>query len=584
VVVVRRLALPLALLVAVLAPAGAEAAPAGWEETASAIAAPWPALQGGDGHFADYVVRRAPSRLRDDYGDAMLGYGLLLTAARTGDPGLRDAGLRALAHAAQENGSKAVAPFRFVALAGGYNVARERFADAPLFTQARADWERVLRGYRLTRLGGRAPVTNKSIVEAVAVLELARTGVRSQASGTVLNAPDAAVAAARRRLATELPRAARGFRRAAGRAGTVAMLGDYPGIPLAYHALAAGFLARAVDLMGGSAPAAARRLLREGSDAAWAFAAPNGDVAYIGRSQAQSWTLPLTAYGAETAAAQPGGASRAARYRALSERAVARLRDGYEVAGEGLFVTPALGQSLRAGIGGLDPYVAAASYNGITLAGLEWAIATAAGDTAAGEIGSDRDGAFKLGAGDGTFAVVRDGDVWFAVKQSRSATADLRYDFGLVALQVRGDGGAWHPVTPLRPRIERRSDSAGPLLDGMAPAGRSLRLGSGGAVAIAARFGSRRRAVRFAPTACGVRLSLRTRARERVEYSGFFAGSPASSGRRVADAVQRLTFSTRAAAHRSRTRGSGSDARITRVRLRFGHPANGKLTIETCAR
>src|SRR5207249_1692800 len=80
----------------------------------------------------------------------------------------------------------------------------------------------------------------------------------------------------------------------------------FPSLPLSYHALASGFLARAVQLLGNHAPAQARSLLRAATNGSWAFASPAGGVGYIGRSQDEAWTLPLTAYGAEVSAAQPG--------------------------------------------------------------------------------------------------------------------------------------------------------------------------------------------------------------------------------------------------------------------------------------
>ena len=578
------LAVVLTLLCSTAGSTAAWAAPPQWEEAASTIAAPWPALQGDDGHFADYVVRRAPGPGRDDYGDAMLGYGLLAQAARTGDTRLRDSGLRAIARALRAGGSRANAPFRFFALAAAYNVARSSFADAPLFVSERARWESALRRIKLLRLGA-AGLTNKTLVEAVEVLELARTGLSSSRSGTVLSDPGRAVALVRRLLARGLPRAARRFERGAG-----AMLGDFPGLPPAYHALATGFLARAVVLLGGDAPAPARRLLRRAADASAALAAPDGDLAYFGRSQEESWTLPLTAYGAEVAA---GGAPRAATYQALSDRAFARLGSAYGAGREGFFITPALAQSLRAGIAGLDPYAAAASYNGLTLVGAEWAIEAAAPARAPGSIAADSDGGRVLGRGDATFATVRAGDVWFAVKQARSAATDLRYDFGVVALRVRDDDGTWRAL-PLRPRLSRAIASAGPLLRlgrrTGAPEGGRIAIGRDGTVTIAGGFRTRsgrwlRRGVRFRfePTGCGVRTTVPARRGDRHRYSAFFAGSPSASGRSVADARHVVSFGSRAAVGRGGRHASGAEPRLTEMRLRFG-PAAGPLTLETCAR
>ena len=70
-----------------------------------------------------------------------------------------------------------------------------------------------------------------------------------------------------------------------------------------------------------------------------------------------------------------------------------------------------------------------------------------------------------LSKGESQFAVVRKGAVWFAVRRSssRRRADDLRYDFGLVALQGRVDG-RWRDVLRIRPRQLKGRDSAGPTM------------------------------------------------------------------------------------------------------------------------
>ena len=592
-----RLTALLALVALVASGCGGEeeraaAPPDRWNAVAAEIAAPWPALQRSNGHFRDYVTRRAPSRDRDDYGDALLGYGLLQRAARTGDARLRDTGLRAIRFALRSRGSTAVAPFRYFAIAAAYNLAKRRFRTAPLFRSARPRWERVMKRLKILRVG-RGEVTNKSLVEAVQILELARTGLRSKRRGTILNDPRRSVRLVRRLLGRDLPRAARPFERASGRAGRTAMIGDFTSVPLAYHALASGFLARSIDLLGRRAPARARRLLRRSADASWALAGPDGDVSYWGRSQEQAWTLSLTAYGAETAARQPGGGARAARYRALSTRAVERLDDAYGASREGYAITPAIARDIDAGIKGLDYYVAAASYNGLTLVALDWAIGSARSNRSPGELGADRNGSFRLATRDSTFATVRRGDVWFAVKQAKTAK-DLRYDFGLVAVKVRGDDGTWRTL-PVRPRRERESDTAGPILRrggrrGV-PEGRRLRVDGRGAVTVTGgyRRGRRwlRRGVRFrfTPTGCGVRLRAPRRAGDAFEYSAFFSAAPTKAPDRVAGAGQELSFGPRASTRVQRGYASDLDPRLFRARMRFARATGATpLSVTTCAR
>jgi hypothetical protein len=569
-------ALALAIVLLAAGPAAA-AAPASWTAKADAIAAPWPGLQNADGSFRDYVISRDPTGQRDDYGDAILGYGLLATAARTGNADLAGAGLRALEHSLDHLArSPSTQVFHELATVSGYNLARARFPDHPVFARARSKWEDVLRRIATYRVGKRE-VTNKSIVESVVVLELVRTGLTSEEPGAVLHDPAAAVAVVKRFLASELPAFARPYERD-GRA----LLGDLPLSPPAYHGLSVGMLARALALLGDDAPAAGRALLDRAAQASLAAVAPDGDVAYHGRSQLQAWTLTLTGYGAERAGLP-----------ALAELTLRRLVDGYQDGPEGFLTTPALGDGIDAALPGLDEYVAGASYAGLTLASLEWAI-EAAGPEPAASAGAPSGAAF-LGRGAGAWAVSRSGDVWFAVRGVRSSVRDLRYDFGLVAVKARGPDGAWGDVAPLRPRTVARSDSAGPVLRRGRTVGwpeGTLAKGRGGA--IVARGGFRtgsgrwlRRGVTFtfAPASCGVRLSFPVAAGDRFEYSPFFAGTPKRRSRSIADATQSVTLSRPASSSLERGYSSGEHARLNRIRLRFPratHP--GSISITTCPR
>lgn len=566
------------------APASA-AAPDQWTQRATAIAAPWPGLQKADGTFFDYVIAADPTGVRDDYGDPMLGYALLLTATRTGDAGLADSGLRALEYSLDQAArSPSTQVFHQLAVVSAYNLARQRYAGHPVFTRARGRWEDVLRRIEVYRIGKRE-VTNKSIVEAILLLELTRSGLTEGEPGSALADRSGTVALVKRFLSKDLPAAAKPFERA-GRA----VLGDMPLLPPSYHGLSVGMLARAVELLGDETPSATRALLRRAADASVATAAPDGEVAYHGRSQAQAWTLTLTAYGAELAARQPGASSRAAGYRGLARRTIGRLAERYSDGPKGFFVTPSLAQGVEDAIPGIDEYVAAASYVGLTLSSLEWAIA-AAGDGAAGKIGADRAGAVVVGTGAGSWATARGGDVWFAVKQTRTSVRDLRYDVGLVALEVREDG-AWRDVTPLRPRTLKGDQSAGPVLNGSGiPEFTELARGKGGRVVARGGFRTRsgrwlRRGVTFtfAPVACGVRLSWRALKGERYEYSGFFAQKPTIGSRTAADQSELIRFDSAFTASTAAGYSSASHASLTRAVARFKRARTGTAAIEVCAR
>jgi hypothetical protein len=563
------------------------AGPESWEALAREMAAPWPGIQARDGRFPDYVVRAAGGRgTRDDYGEALLGYGLLQVGIRTGDERIIGSGLRGVTYAAARPERRPnIAMFRNVGVAAAYNLARERIPRYPGFMQVRGTWERRLRGMRLDRLLSRA-VTNKTLVEAVAALELARSGLSSRVRGSVLANRSRAVRLVRGLLARGLPRAAAPFDRGDVRAGRVSLLGDYPHLPLAYHALATGFLARAVELLGGGAPAPARRLLREAASASWALAAPDGDVAYSGRSNEQAWTLSLTAYAAEVAG-RSAGSSAAGRIRALSERAVARLDGAYPVGPRGLFVVPALAVDLRRGVRALDSYVAAAPYGGLTLMALNWAIDTPSADAAAERTGADSDGSFVLGTRDATFAAVRAGDVWFAARRSHAPRDDLRSDFGLVALKVRGSDGAWSDLLPPRPRVEGRRDTAGPVLlrgrrRGL-PDGRALRVGGQGRVSVSTGFPplGRRAAIGFQPTRCGVEIAVGGRPGDGWELSWFLPGRPRVEERSLSGGGLEIAFDRSARVSLERGYSSATEPVLTRARARLATGA-GPLTVTVC--
>lgn len=578
-----------AALVAVACAPASAAAPPAWSEKAGEIAAPWPGLQEANGRFRDYVLVRDPSEGRDDYGEPMLGYALLLTAVRTGDAAAADAGLRALEYSLDRAArSPSTQVFHLMAVASAYNLARERFAGHPVFQRARPRWEEVLREVEVYRLGVRA-VTNKSIVEAILLLELARSGLRSERAGTALSDPAATRALVKRFLSKDLPRAAKPFE-----AGGRAVLGDMPLLPPSYHALSVGMLGRTIELLGPEAPSAARALLRRATDASVAFTAPDGTVAYHGRSQEQAWTLSLTAYGAELAALQPGASARAPAYRGLARRVVERLAGRYPSGTEGFLVTPSLARDIDDAIPGIDEYVAAASYVGLTLSALEWAVA-AAGDGEAGRIGADRGGAYVLGAGTGSWAAARSGDVWFAVKRARTSVRDLRYDGGLVALKRRGATGDWEDVLPLRPRTAFGDASAGPVLTAAGGSGplemTELRRAKGGR--IVGRGGFRTRSGRwlrrgltftFAPTTCGVRLTFAGRRGDRYAYTGFFRGEPGQDGRVVRDATQAIELDSAPKLSTGGSYASGADIRLRRAVARFTRSASGTVSIGVCGR
>jgi hypothetical protein len=570
-----------------------------WEALARSIAEPWPDLQNDDGTFPDYVEGGQPG-FGARYGESILGYGLMLTGVREDDERLIAAGLRGLSWAVAHDELQRERPsvFENLAVAAAYNLGRRRLDDHDPFARRRRDWEHWLRSVRLIRVDSTQRFVNKQVVEAAGTLEVLRTGLHSSAPRAVLGG--------QRARARELVRdfVNRRVPRIAERDGVdvdgdrTLVLSDPASNPPAYHALSLGFFARAVELLGGQASAAARSALRSVVLASWRLAGPDGDVSYVGRSQQQAWTHACTAYGAEVAAPMPGvGEAERKRMRALSERVLARLRERHPVGPEGLWITPALAIDLRKGLRGLDGYAGASVYNGLTLVMLELALEQMRGEQReVGELAADRPFAVRLSRREGELGLVRTGSSWWAVKRATSRADfpdDLRYDFGLVALKRERTGGGWWDLMPLRPRTKGRPDSAGPVLRAGNrrgfPYGRRMRVGDDGVVRIGGGFmttaGDWLRSgvtFRFEPDGEGVRMTFRALDGERFEFSTLFrkrADPPAAAADGVSDPELRVRCSEPVELELDRGYSSGADPDLVRARLRFRAGGDGPVWI-----
>jgi hypothetical protein len=617
----RATLVPILIALLAVAPSAAAEAPPSWGPLAERIAAPWPGLQNDDGTYQDYVyggdvsfcLTRTckPGLGNARYAEAVLGYALLRTGVRTGDGALIDTALRSLTFTAEhpELRDTLQTNFETWALASAYNLARTRIPGRPLFRRNRAAWERWLTTVKpLLLVPGARRYFNHHLVEAVATYELGRTRLRSKVRGAVLH-PDTYNKVRRRadRIVNEEVHAV-AAPTAVRSAGDVAtMLSDRPEYPLAYQGLSMAFYARALELMGSRATERSRELLRRLAHASWLLTAPDGDLAYAGRSQEESWALSMTAYGAEVAARLDGvSRTSAARWRGLAERAVERLRTEHPVGPKGMWIIPALARDPERGLAGVDAYAGAAIFSGLSLVYLEAARDEAATVTrSARALAADANGPRRLGRADDTFVTLRRGDVWFAVRQSRDLQRrldDLRTDFGLVAFKRRDPAGAWHDVIPLRPRIEsadrRAADSAGPRLrpGGAEPAGVPVgeRISIGGkSVTVTGgwrmadgSFIRRGTVFSFKAGGCGVVQRVPVVAGDAVEYDVLAARDPDGvtvNGARVSDGTQVVTFSeTPAEVRLIPGFASGSHPVITRARAVFAAGADRTLTIETC--
>ena len=525
---------------------GAEkaAVPDRWDKLAADMAAPWPDLQLTKGpekdRYRDFTDRYIKGFPLTRYGEAMLGYGLVQTGLRDGDERLMDSGLTALAYVANRNPRKhhRASVFEEMAMPAAYNLVKRRIPNHPIFARNRAAWETFLRRIRPVSTPYRQPNTrrysNHYLVEAIGVLELMKTGLTSSRPGATLGGKRRLAKSITYRLLNQtIPQYAREDA-VRTRGGTAVMISDRPDQPLSYQGFSIGFYARAIRLMGSKAAPAARGALRDAVNASLLFTAPDGDSGYWGRSQEESWALSSTALGAEVAAALPGSnASRDRAYRGLGERALVRLRDAHPVGKEGIAFVPAIAQHMRLGTRGVDENAGAPSFAGVTLVSLNWALDEMPAKPRLGRIGTDTNSIAKLSNGESRFASVRRGNVWFAVRQTRSVRRelDLRYDFGVVALKVR-KGRKWRDVMRIRPRQLTERDSAGPLLvQGRTvglPYGTRMRTGSRGSVIITGGFATTRGVVmrpnvvfRIQPTPCGVRIVWPGRAGDSFVYSAF---------------------------------------------------------------
>ncbi|HEX8745329.1 MAG TPA: hypothetical protein VF712_19540 [Thermoleophilaceae bacterium] len=598
----------------------------GGEETRAAGRAPidtlidamrerYPAIQRPNGHFRSSVGGGTR------YGNAYMGYALLMSGVRTGDDAAVAAGLRGLTNPLQP-GRRPNRPsvFEILALAAGYNIAREHAADEPLFRDNRAAWEDFLEHAQMIRIPAVTHYGNHWLVEAVEIRELLATGLRSDVPTAVLGGQREEADRLSRGLINErIPAMARAEAvRAPG--GRAFVLSDPPDNPLAYQGLSLGFYARAVELLGDDANEAARRTLVEVARASLLLAGPDGDVAYFGRNQEQAWGLAGTVYGAYAAAdLDESPPAEDAQLRELARRALGRLLTEHGVDHWGLQITPSLARSRWLPVAGLDSGAGGPSFGGLVLALLEWGHEEAKQPPAGTRIPADRSLRTKLSHAESRFTVIRRGPVWAVIRPTISGKYpyDVRYDFGVVALKLLRDG-RWTDVVRPRPFTADAADSAGPILRtggvvgfpfgsevGVAPDGtvtmrggwrrepiRTKRIvailpGGGKVRALGSIPGAPIRTgvvFRFDPTACGVRLTFPVQAGDSIEYSAWLTPRGLRTGPRgLEDAHGRVAFDRPATVATQEGFASGVDPALVRARATFTSLAAGPMSVTHCA-
>ena len=284
------------------------------------------------------------------------------------------------------------------------------------------------------------------------MLELTRSGLTSPDTTTVVGDQTGAIQAVENLINVRVPQMA-GMNSVDVRGRRTFVLSDPPDNPLSYQGLSLGMYARAIHLLGRRASPAARETLKEVAQASWWLTAPDGDLGWYGRSQEESWGVAATAYGAAAAANLPDMVGRRAlAMRALTERALNRLKSAYGTGPRGLYITPAVRKALSLPRR-RDGNAGGPSFTGITLMMLNWLQPELRTNPRVGaQIGADRNGGVQLSVRDARIAVVRRGNVWFGLRMMPSTNRpdDLRYDFGIQVAKLRR-GGQWIDLMPVRP-------------------------------------------------------------------------------------------------------------------------------------
>ncbi len=412
-----------------------------------------------------------------------------------------------------------------------------------------------LRAYSAPTVGPRALAchlradcyNNLKLVDAVATLQLVRTGLTSALPGARLAAPVQAEQDALALLAERIPavqHADLAVTSGEVRVADAAVLSDPARNPLAYHALSAAMLMRAVRLVAEppAARAAARRVL-------WALVAlgdPRGVIAWMGRGQGNSWTLGASTYAALAGAAEfADEPALAGRLRRLAELTTAELRTRSGTAG--LAALPGVRETLA----GADDSQNTIVSNGLTLAFLHLAAAEERPGPSL-PLPAETPGSTALDPTAAGVATVRAPKVWFAVHRAATNPGDARYDAGLLEADVLVDDG-WVPVVGQRPNTEAsgQAPAAGPVLvrrgRTFAPKG-ALRVAPG-RIVLDGTWGSVPMRLTYAATQSGVRLTTRCPRGARLrllEWSPADVEEPTPRGLELPDRTVRFSRPVRA--------------------------------------
>ncbi len=414
------------------------------------------------------------------YGQLLLAHGVLRTAAaRPAGDAWRASAIRIAASAVRTT-IRAPRPGAFAQL-GMALLWSDRRVRRVLPTPVRRVLARRIRALGPPVVGVKAQgcqrdpacYSNLKLVEAAAGLELVATGLRG-GRGRLADA-DAARAAARTVLDGVRGRL---DGRAAWRAGDerrsgLSVLSDPPNQPLAYHALSLAMWARAASRLAGEERRRAQDALVRLATTSLGLAAPDGDLTYLGRGQAQAWVQAATLAGAVAAAhaVQRSHRRLAGELVGLADASLGVLEQRHRQMGArgGLAVVPEPRSDYR----GVDRYASHVVYNGLALLWLGVAAdraASLAPDLPGRRIPARRspDLRFVDGSSTGTnLTVVRRGRLWIAIHRRPTHPVDPRYGWGLLKVAWRDGAGRWVELMPQRP-LQEIHGAARPPATGLA--------------------------------------------------------------------------------------------------------------------
>jgi len=524
---------------------------------ASTAAGKLASIQQRSGGWADPIARARPSKFRDSYGDGVTGAALVEIGNRQHQRSLMDSGLRAIKLALtsrQTGGSKAESNKQFIdiALADAWPYASAELRRRRN-SSLRSRWLARLRSIPYVPISSATSVianeyANRRFLQAMLVLRVCSLQLGTGRPGTILGSCSKS-----KQFAVDIIQRASAIQ---GSGTSPALLTDPPTSPLAYNGLIAASLARSLAWLPAGQSAAVATRLGRALRAAALLQAPDGDVAWAGRSNEQPWVLAGTAFAARRWGRIRGrsvaDAKLAARLDGLS---IGRLKNLHLSAERAFDLTPAFKTGgFSAAISDLDGYASSSSYAGLTLLFTAWAaeagrLGSAAG-TSSGPAAIHGPGATDTG-------VVRTSNVWAGLSGGTIAAAghDPRRSAGLLRLKVRVSDGRWVDVISGVPRLSGTAGIAHPGPTVWTPS--VVRFSDKASLATDAQDGSvvmtfqlaqtkgyptaKGLVARFTPVACGLRITLPAAGGGSPRFAFNVPGTATTTGSNVSWASGSLT-------------------------------------------